>query len=91
MRWELGGMPSHTNQHYISAGLFLGGFLFNRRLPSLSPGLPQAGAFSFLTIACHKIEANSAKYLCFLPMRVPTLRGLCGGGAAGLLEIAFNS
>ena len=45
MRWELGGMPSHTNQHYISAGPFLGGFLFNRRLPSLSPGLPRPGLF----------------------------------------------
>jgi hypothetical protein len=56
LRWELGGMPSHTNQHYISTGPFLGGFLFNRRLPSLSPVFPRPGLF----IVCGDRELSGA-------------------------------
>jgi hypothetical protein len=48
-------MPGHTNQHYISARPFLGGFLFNCRLPFLSPRSSQGQAL----LPCHDTSMSN--------------------------------
>jgi len=73
LRWELGGMPSHTNQHYISAGPFLGGFLFNRRLPSLSPGLPRPGLFVVGRLASLFVQHATNELLDRYPKELVTM------------------